>query len=323
METTEKYKILIVDDATENLTMLITLLKHEYEIFVAKNGKTALEIAKTKRPDLILLDIIMPEMDGYDVCRTLKKDSLTSNIPVIFVTMMNEEEDEANGFTIGAVDYITKPFKPAIVKSRIKTHLKLKSAMEELKRLYSLALDANPITKLPGNNSIMATISRAIKSKQAVCVIYADLDHFKAFNDKYGFAYGDAVILFTGNVLKRATQEAECEDAFIGHIGGDDFVLVVPSDKCQNTVRHITRIFDNEIIDFYKPEDASAKCIMTTDRQGKSQIYQMMSISMAGVDLSHGIYENYIQISDVCANLKKKAKAHPGSHFCMDQRVLL
>ena len=162
MSASMKQKVLIVDDVIDNIKILIELLKPNYKTYFADNGPKALEIARNTSPDLILLDIVMPHMDGYEVCQKLKADSLTEDIPVIFISAMNEVGDEAKGLEIGAVDYITKPSSPAIVKARIKNHLKLREAMQELKRLFSTALDANPMTGLPGNNSIANRIKKEL-----------------------------------------------------------------------------------------------------------------------------------------------------------------
>lgn len=132
-----KKKLLIVDDTPENLTVLYKILRHDYEVIGAGNGREALKIAPTTNPDLILLDIMMPEMSGFDVCRILKEQECTKDIPVIFLTALTEEADEARGFEVGAVDFIFKPFKPAILKHRVSTHLQLKSQRDELARKNS------------------------------------------------------------------------------------------------------------------------------------------------------------------------------------------
>ncbi len=125
-------KILIVDDTPENIQVLRGLLENEYKLFAAKNGVKAIKLASTKQPDLILLDIMMPEMDGYEVCQALKSDELTQDIPIIFVTAMGEVKDEQKGLDMGAVDYITKPITPPILLSRVRTHLELKDKRDAL-----------------------------------------------------------------------------------------------------------------------------------------------------------------------------------------------
>jgi len=315
-----KQKILVVDDVIDNIKILIDLLKPNYRTFFANNGEKALQIAQSKAPDLILLDIVMPEMDGFEVCRKLKSNSISCDIPVIFISAMNEVGDETKGLEVGAVDYITKPISPAIVKARVKTHLKLRKAMQDLKKLYTVALDSNPMTCLPGNTSISKRIEKALQEKENVCVIYADLDNFKAFNDKYGFALGDEVILFTCQVFKDAVAAVQIKDSFLGHIGGDDFVLIVPSNYTKETVDEIIQSFDEGIIQFYSSEDVKAKCIQTVNRQGEKQSFPLMSISLAGVDLSRNIYKRYVEVNDACTGAKKMAKSLPVSNFFMDRR---
>ena len=311
-----KQKIMVVDDERFNLTVLIDLLKPMYKVMAAIDGETAIRTAKGKTPpDLILLDIMMPEMDGYEVCRQLKADEATRDIPVIFVTALGEVSDETKGFELGAVDYITKPISPPVVKARVATHLKMRENMLELQRLYSMALDANPMTGLPGNNSVSNRIRQALQDDEKVCVIYSDLDNFKAFNDKYGFALGDDALMFTANVFKSAIKAVKIPDAFIGHIGGDDFVIVVPSEKAKETADEIAKQFDGGILQFYSDEDTAAKCIHSVDRQGNPQTFPIMAVSLAGVDLSNHDYSRYVQVNDACAGAKKKAKALPGSSF--------
>ncbi len=313
-------KILIVDDTTENIKILTNVLRDEYTIFFAKNGKAALKLAGSKQPDLILLDIVMPEMDGFEVCRTLQQDPRTSSIPVIFVSARSDVGDETRGFEAGAVDYIIKPISPPIVKARAKTHLRLREAVAELKRLNRLARDANPMSGLPGNTVVMEHIKQALDNKDNVCVIYADLDNFKAYNDKYGFAMGDDIILFTVRVFKNALAAVNLADGFVGHIGGDDFVTIVPSEKAVVLADRVIKEFDDGVGRFYTAEDLARKCIHSKNRQGQHQTFPLMSISMAGVDLSHGIYSEYLQVNDACAEAKKEAKRLPGSVFLRDRR---
>jgi diguanylate cyclase (GGDEF)-like protein len=313
-------KILIVDDATENIKMLTNLLRDEYTTFFAKNGKTALELARSKQPDLILLDIVMPEMDGFEVCRALQDDQETSGIPVIFVSAKGEEGDETQGFEAGAVDYIIKPISPPIVKARVKTHMRLREAVAELKRLNRLAMDANPMTGLPGNTAVTKCIMSGLENKENVCVIYADLDNFKAYNDKYGFARGDDIILFTAQILKDALAAEKLDEGFVGHIGGDDFVVVVPSEKAEELASRVITEFDEGVGRFYNEEDLAKKCISAQNRQGVVQKYPLMSISLAGVDLALGAYSQYLQVNDACAEGKKEAKRIPGSMFFRDRR---
>ena len=313
--------ILVADDSRMNINIIVEIFKDDYEIIIARDGRQALKRVASDPPDLILLDIIMPEMDGYEVCRRLKADAKTKDIPVVFLTSLSDNDDESRGLGLGAIDYIKKPMKIPIVKARVCNLLKLRAAMVELESLRLLALDANPNTGLPGNNSVNKIITAALQNNDASCVIYADLDNFKAFNDKYGFARGDAVIQFTAEVLKKAVKTSGSEDAFIGHIGGDDFVLLVPSEKSHDVANAIKNRFDQKIIAFYNEEDALAQCIHTSDRRGSPKTFPLMSISLAGVDLANRRFTQYLQVNDACTEVKKQAKATAGSCFVLDQRI--
>ncbi len=320
MSRNKKQRILVVDDERINIDILVDTLNPEYETFVAKNGYQALQRVASHLPDLILLDIMMPEMDGFEVCRRLKSDETTRDIPVIFITALGDETDESIGLESGAIDYLVKPINPVILKSRVKNHLALRAAMLELDRLNRLALDANPCTGLPGNNSIASAVTEAIENKKPVSVIYADLDHFKAFNDKYGFARGDAVIRYTAQTIKETLSDIGCPDAFIGHIGGDDFIIILPSISCRDACEEIIRRFDEEISRFYDEKDAATRSLQSINRLGEATLYPIMSISLAGVDLTLRPFHQYLEVNDSCTEVKKAAKAMAGSCFLMDRR---
>jgi CheY-like chemotaxis protein/HPt (histidine-containing phosphotransfer) domain-containing protein len=316
----KKHKILIVDDDRTNIDILVDALGPEYETYVAQNGRQALIQVASNPPDLILMDVLMPEMNGFEACRKLKSEAQTKDIPVIFISAMKETDDEYIGLENGAIDYLVKPFHPKIVRARVKNHLKLRNSMLDLERLNKLALDANPNTGLPGNNSVAKAVSDAILNRDPVCVVYVDLDYFKAFNDKYGFARGDDVIRFAADLLTRAPVGFGCQNTFVGHIGGDDFLLIVDADKCRPVCESVISRFDESIGNFYDAVDAKAKCLLSLNRKGEQVEYPLISISMAGVDLTLGAFSQYLEVNDACAEVKKKAKAIPGSSFYIDMR---
>lgn len=317
----KKTKILIVDDMGENIRMLIEILKDEYATMPATSGEAALEKCRSDSPpDLILLDIVMPDMDGYEVCRQLKEHEDTKNIPVIFITGVSETLDDAKAFSLGAADYITKPFNVATVQARVKLQIRLQEATFELQRLNKIAMDANPITCLPGNNSIRQVIQASLDEGRNDFVIYADLDNFKAYNDIYGFAHGDEVIHFTAKLLKNALSQVEIGSAFLGHVGGDDFVILVAGGEFDSVVKFILDHFDKDILMFYNKKDVEAGSVCTTNRVGEICSFPLMSISLGGVNLSWGNYTHYLQVNDVCAEVKKRAKALSGSSIFVDRR---
>lgn len=317
----KKKEILIIDDSTDAIKVLIKVLTPEFTVYFSTDGFKGIEQAKDKKPDLILLDILMDKINGYEVCKLLKRDKETADIPVIFLTAVSESMDEAQAFSIGGADYITKPFVPVIVLARIRNHIKLTEALMELKRLYNIALDANPITGLPGNNSIKQAITKAIEANQEAFVFYADLDNFKAYNDDYGFANGDKVILFTSSLLQAVMKEFAITEGFTGHIGGDDFVLIIEKSKALDFAGRLIERFDQGIKEYYNDEDRANGYIVSINRKGEETNFPFVSISIAGVDLSQRDYSNYLQVSDICVELKHKAKQTAGSCLVIDQRL--
>ncbi len=315
-----EHKILIVDDEKTNINILMNTLKDDYKILIAKNGEQALERIANDTIDLILLDVVMPGISGYEACRKIKENSKTSDIPVIFISALSDETNESEGLDAGAIDYIIKPFSMAIVRSRVKNHLKLRDAMKQLEHLNSLALDANPNTRLPGNNSIMREIERVLNRELPMSVIYADLDNFKAYNDIYGFAKGDEVINYTSDVLRTSIDAEKCETSFLGHIGGDDFVLIVPDHNLHNLLERIISTFNSGILNYYSEEDIERGCISTTARNGAITDFPLMTISLGCVELSGKRFRRYIEVSDACAEAKKMAKQIPGSAFFIERR---
>jgi len=316
----KKKGILIIDDSTDAIKVLIKVLTPEFTVYFSTDGYKGIEQAKDKKPDLILLDILMDKINGYEVCKLLKRDKETADIPVIFITAVSESMDEAQAFSIGCADYITKPFVPVVVLARIRNHIKLTEAMMELKRLYNLALDANPITGLPGNNSIKKAITTAIEANQEAFVFYADLDNFKAYNDAYGFANGDKVILFTSDSLQIVMKELAIMEGFVGHIGGDDFVFIIENSKALDFANRFIERFDQGIKSYYDEQDRVNGYIVSKNRKGEEMNFPLVSISIVGVDLSKKKYSTYLQIADICAELKHKAKQTQGSCLIVEQR---
>jgi diguanylate cyclase (GGDEF)-like protein len=320
MAVTEKRRILIADPELFNLATLIGTLKDSYHVVVAKNGKEVFKQLKKHQIDLVVLDTQFPDMDGFEICQKIKGDTQTSTIPVIFITARNSVSDEEKGFAVGAGDFIAKPFNAPTVTVRIKNQLKLSDAIAELQRLNRLALDANPNTGLPGNNSILQEIQRVVNESAAVCVVYADLDYFKIYNDTYGFSRGDEVIIFTANVIRVALQITGCDDCFLGHIGGDDFVFIVPIDKCQAIADEIIDRMNRGIGEFYSKEDRECGYVIASNREGKEMKHPLISLSMGGVNLAQRKNLTTLGVIDICTEMKKAAKEQPGSNLLICQR---
>jgi len=232
-ETPEKQKILIVDDAPANIRILGQALAADYQLRIATNGADALEIVKSDTPDIILLDIVMPEMDGYEVCKRLKENELTRKIPVIFVTGKTDEEYEFRGLELGAVDYIAKPFSLPIVKARVKNHLELKrrgDLLEELAFLDGLTCIHN---RRRFDEVLDQEWRRALRDGTWLTVMIIDIDFFKLFNDRHGHAAGDECLRQVAQTLKRSFSRA---GDFVARYGGEEFAAVLAGTRLDEAI---------------------------------------------------------------------------------------
>lgn len=220
-----EFTLLIVDDEKQNRLLLTELFGTTYKIIQAKNGVQALEKARQHRPDLILLDVLMPEMDGMGVLRELKRDDATRLIPVIFITALDSATDEANGLNLGAVDYISKPFHPPIVRVRVRNQLQLVHQRRLLEQLASL----DGLTGIPNRRQFDATLlkewHRCQRNQQPLSLIVADVDFFKKYNDALGHAAGDRVLQEVAATLRQAARRP---GDLVARYGGEEFVLLLP-----------------------------------------------------------------------------------------------
>jgi len=223
----EKPIVLIADDAPSNIQLLAGLLKDNYQIKVATGGERCIELAQAEpQPDLILLDIQMPDLDGYEVCQRLKSQESTQAIPIIFVTGKDQDADEELGLSMGAVDYITKPYSPAIVEARVATHITLKQQSDTLRNLAM----RDQLTGLYNRHFLIDVaakkISQTHRHKQSLCLIMVDIDHFKAVNDEHGHTVGDAVLRDVAEIFLKQCRNED----IIARFGGEEFVFLL--DAC-------------------------------------------------------------------------------------------
>ncbi len=224
--------ILVVDDDPLNVKLLMNILEADYELLFALDGKKTIELAKQQQPDLILLDAIMPEQNGYQTCELLKKDPLTEEIPIIFISSLSDDDDEAAGLKCGAIDYITKPINTAIVKTRIFNHLELKHTRDLLKQQSSI----DPLTDIANRRCFDETLLQEWQAmqrkKESLGIIMIDIDYFKSFNDYYGHAAGDACLKQVAVTMK--TIIARPYD-LLARYGGEEFVCILPNTSKEGT----------------------------------------------------------------------------------------
>jgi diguanylate cyclase (GGDEF)-like protein len=306
-----KEKILIADDDSDILDVIrITLEAEGYQIIEAHDGEEAVDMVKKSAPDLLITDFKMPKMCGDEVCKTLKQDILIQHMPIIMLTGKGETTDKIHGINAGADDYMVKPFEPQELVARVKMVL----------RRTARDLDANPLTRLPGNVSIINELGNRIDKKEFFAVCYVDLDKFKAFNDKYGFEKGDEVIKNTARILINSVQEKGTPQDFIGHIGGDDFVVITTPDKVDSLCKKIIADFTSMVPGLYNKEDLKKGYIIGQDRQKKVRKIPLLSISI-GVVTNEKVTINHVgEVGELGAELKEYAKSLPGSNYVKERR---
>lgn len=242
LNTERNFNILIVDDEKSNIDVLNGILRPHYKIYIAKSGPEAIKRAKANKPDLILLDIIMPEMDGFEVLSIMKEDDMTRDIPIIFITGLNNVNDEEKGFFLGAVDYITKPFNHSIVKARVKNHLQIVKQMRTIERLSFI----DALTEIPNrrsfNGKLKSSWELAVQTNTPISLLTIDIDDFKKYNDKYGHPEGDALLFNIAQVMKKSLFRSA---DFIARIGGEEFSVLLPNTELQGAIEIAKRIHCN------------------------------------------------------------------------------
>lgn len=224
-----RQRILIVEDVRLNAQILVNVLKDDYDLMVANNGLEAMEMVREQMPDLILLDIIMPEMDGYAVCAELQSNPKTREIPILFLTALEGDQNEAYGLELGAMDYIRKPFSMPIVQTKIRNHLELKRYKDLLKRDSRI----DGLTRVPNRRRFDEAFAeekhRAIRSKKPLSVLMIDLDLFKVYNDTYGHLQGDDTLKLVAKTLHNTLQRP---GDLLARWGGEEFVALLPETDC-------------------------------------------------------------------------------------------
>jgi len=238
----ERFRVLIVDDETVNIDVLVGVFGHRYTTLVAKSGEQALKrLESPPLPDLILLDVVMPGMDGYEVCRRIKANPATQGITVIFITGKSDEQHETRGFEVGAVDYITKPMNPAICIARVATHLEMKRRGDILERLACL----DGLTGIANRRAFDTFICRAwrqcVRQGAPLALLMLDIDFFNRFNDFYGHGEGDRVLKAVAGVMARAALRPEDQ---VARYGGGEFACVMPQSDLAGARTVATRIME-------------------------------------------------------------------------------
>jgi diguanylate cyclase (GGDEF)-like protein len=305
-------KVLVVDDELSIVDFLSAELANRgYNVLKAFNGEEGINLARKELPDLVLLDVRMPKMDGFEFCRKLREDRMTYLIPVIMITGKGEHEDKITGIKSGADDYVIKPFDLPELLARI----------EGVLWRTRVGKGSNPLTGLPGAPSIEYEIGKRINSGMKYAVCYLDLDNFKAYNDKYGYEQGDKVIIFTAKVLIQAITKEGSPDDFLGHIGGDDFIIVTTPERVEGICSLVIGNFDRNISAFYAEEDRKKGYIETFDRRGNRDRFPFTTLSIGVATSEKRTFNSPLEVSAIATEMKQYAKTFTGSNYKKDKRT--
>ncbi|MBI1884277.1 MAG: response regulator [Chlamydiae bacterium] len=310
--SSEKPKIAIIDDDEDIVEVTLSFLKRRgFDVAKALDGESGIEMIRKEKPDLILLDLMLPGIDGFEVCRRIKEDSTLWHLPIIYFTAKGEFSEKIMGLRSGGDDYITKPFEPEELLARV---------WMILNRTHAV-LDANPLSKLPGNSMIQKQINYRLEKNEPFAIAHLDIDRFKSFNDEYGFERGDQAIQGVATLLTQVVKEKGGVTDFIGHIGGDDFVLITDPPHIDSLCTEIIRRFDQFAPTLYDSKDRERGYLVLKDRQGNLQEFPLMTLSIAVVTNEKKPITHAGQIHTIATELKKYAKTLPGSNYVRDRRT--
>ena len=305
--------ILVVDNEPDIRQLIELNLQLEgYRVATACDGEEALEQATSLRPALIILDVMMPKLDGFEVCRRLRADARTSAVPVILLTSRTLTVDRVVGLTAGADGYIIKPFVPVELLARVRTTLRRARELREV----------SPLTGLPGNHAITSGLAVWLQSGRPLAVVYADLNDFKPYNDRYGFVRGDDVIMMTAEVLQGALRRHGGEQDFVGHIGGDDFMLACDPDDVVAICEEVIAEFDRRLPGLYDSDDYDRGFVDLPDRQGDVQRFRPVSIALGVATTNQRTFSDHRELVEVATEMKAFLKRQGRrSSYAIDGRT--
>ena len=303
--------ILIVEDEEDIAQLLAMNLAAEgYQTFITPTGHKAFDDAVRLRPDLVLLDLMLPGVDGVEICRRLRKDPRTASTSIIILTARSLAGDHVLGLEAGADDYVDKPFDLDELLARVRRSVRRSNQLRH----------TSPLTGLPGNFEIEAWLDELIAGRHSFALLHVDLDGFKAYNDHYGFVRGDRAITLTCRVVEEAVSSECGPGAFVGHVGGDDFVIVCDLADAESVAEQIVSGFDKLVPELYDPSDRDAEYIELVDRAGTLRRHPLMSISIGVATTETRSFASSAEAAAVAAELKAFAKAVPGSAWRIDRR---
>jgi len=303
--------VLVVEDETHLRDVLrIQLEADGFQVLQAKDGREAMEVALQTLPDLVLLDVMLPYMDGYEVCRRLRGTFATHHIPIIILTAKAEIEGRIQGLEGGANDYVSKPWE------RRELLLRVRNALNWSRQQRA----ASPLTGLPGNVSINEELGRRLALEKPFAMLQFDIDYFKAFNDYYGYARGDQAIQTLARILVESSHRFGGSANFIGHIGGDDFVVLTTPDVAEALGEAIIAEFVEAVKTLYDADDLERAYVEVRNRRHAIERFPLMSVTIAMVSTDRHAVSHLAQLIDIAQELKAHGKGIPGSVLVGERR---
>ncbi|RPI58108.1 MAG: response regulator [Chloroflexi bacterium] len=293
-----KGRLLVVEDDFDISNMLrIYFDSQGYETIIATRGEEALDMCRRKLPNLVILDIMLPDINGYEVCRSLRNNLRTSHIPIIFLTQRDERSDQIAGLELGADDYITKPFDLQLLLLRVEG---------ALRRAGWLSL-TSPVTGLPSSKLIEEQL-REIMRRKDWSILYIGINHINGFNDVYGFVAGDDVLRFTSMLLIEVVDEVGTGSDFVGHIGGDQFIIISNPVASPKMKQRLVQRFDDEVKTFYNFKDRELGYILVDDGRGDKQRVPLMSLAVGLVHHDTAPFADIREITEVAAEARRRGQ---------------
>ena len=305
-------EIYIIDDDESSILVFNELFKDDKEYKFISVKSDMIDIALKNIPSMIIINEDAIEVDILDLCKKIRNDDDNTITPVIVVSSNDDPQHRISILQESIEYYIKKPVNEKYLYYTVKN----------IERLLTINRRISPLTGLPGNVQIHAELKKRLSNKEEFSVLYVDLDNFKAYNDVYGFLKGDEIIKFTANVILDCVHKDVPEGSFVGHIGGDDFVAIVPTLQCDKICQDIISRFDAKVLDFFTPADVEKGYIEVANRKGIIEQFPLTSVSIGVVVADVNRFYNMLEIGEIGAQVKHAAKSVIGSSYSIDRRKI-
>ncbi|OQA23727.1 MAG: Transcriptional regulatory protein YycF [Chloroflexi bacterium ADurb.Bin360] len=291
-------RILVVEDDSDISNMLQLYFRSlEYEVHVAPRGKVALEVTRQLLPNVIVLDIMLPDIDGYEVCRLLRTNLRTSHIPILFLTQKDERSDKIHGLELGADDYITKPFDVEELRLRVRNTIK-RAEIESL---------TSPTTGLPSGRLIEQQLRQLLRLTDWG-ILYIGIAGLDAFNEVYGFVAGEEVLRFTALVLSETVESLGSAEDFIGHIGGDNFIVITRKALAGQLKQELERRFEENVGTHYDFMTRMQGYLVVRDSDGAEKQVPLMRLQVGVLSADEGPFTDIREVTEAAAEARRRVR---------------